>query len=306
MLIHDNIPLVYHNEQFLKNLPVFLNTCSIEPFEESRLHCHEFIEIGYVTSGSGWHQIRDEVHRCKTGDTYILYTGVPHCFFVSPDDDSSMVVKNLLFIPEFIYNEDFSNQDIISIYKKFTSSVINCDTAAIRIELSPQQLGVIEHIYNEIDEETRNTKEGYLTVINACITLFLIKLARFLQDNITDTVSYFYMTRSLVESAEKYISNNFYNNHLTLDIVAKNIHTGRSYLSRLFKQEIGEHFSEYLKRTRLNESCRLLIDSDRTNEDIMSVCGFNDLPTFYSNFKKYTGLTPKQYRSIHRQNKNKK
>ena len=300
--IHTEAPAVYPKAAFLDAFPVHLSTHYIPSFEGTELHCHDFIEICYVASGAGWHQIRGEVHECKKGDIYILDTGVAHCFFA--DDDSKtprMSVKNLLFIPEFIYNKDYSSHDIIDIYNSFTANILTSDTAEIKVHLSAEQFDAIEAMYRDIEYETTHNLNGRLAVINAQISIFLIKLARFLEENAKNRVSYLHQNTSIVDSALKYIAENYFNSDLTIDTVARNVHTGRSYLSRLFKRDTGEHFSEYLKNYRYKEVCRLLANTNLTNDRIVSICGFNDVPTFYSGFKKYTGTTPKKYRA---ENKN--
>ncbi len=296
MPIHEEEPILYERREFLDKFPVFLNVCEIHGFNYTQLHFHEFIEICYVSEGYGFHQIRDEVHECVKGDIYIIDTGVPHCFFKPDGVSSRMTVKNLLFIPEFIYNEDYSHHDIIDIYKSLTVSVLSSDTAAIKVGLNKSQFELIESMYNDIKFETEHNYNDSLAVINAQITIFLIKLVRFLEENRKESISYLYSGTSIVESAVKFISQNYFYNHLTIDMVAKNVHTGKTYLSRIFKKVTGEYFSDYLRRIRLEEACRLLRETDITNEQIVEICGFNDIPTFYTCFKKYTGTTPKKYR----------
>lgn len=99
----------------------------------------------------------------------------------------------------------------------------------------------------------------------------------------------------IVKKAVQYISQNF-SNPLTLESVANQVHLNPSYFSTMFKQSTGSTFKEYLNMVRIEESKRLLANTDYSLIDIAIATGFEDQSYFSKVFKKYTGLTPKQYR----------
>ena len=68
------------------------------------------------------------------------------------------------------------------------------------------------------------------------------------------------------------------------------------YFSKLFKQEVGETFIEYLTRTRIRNARRLLEDPRHSIKEVCMLCGYSD-PNYFSRiFKKYEGMTPSEYR----------
>ena len=99
----------------------------------------------------------------------------------------------------------------------------------------------------------------------------------------------------ITKKAIRYISQNF-SRSLTLDEVADHVHLNSAYFSTLFKQSTGSSFKEYLNMVRIEESKRLLSNTDYSIIDISLATGFEDQSYFSKVFKKYTGLTPKQYR----------
>lgn len=99
----------------------------------------------------------------------------------------------------------------------------------------------------------------------------------------------------ITKKAIRYISQNFPRS-LTLDEVAEHVHLNSAYFSTLFKQSTGSSFKEYLNMVRIEESKRLLSNTDYSIIDISLATGFEDQSYFSKVFKKYTGLTPKQYR----------
>lgn len=99
----------------------------------------------------------------------------------------------------------------------------------------------------------------------------------------------------ITRRAIRYISQNF-SRPLTLDETAQHVHLNPAYFSTLFKQSTGSSFKEYLNMVRIEESKRLLANTDHSIIDIALATGFEDQSYFSKVFKKYTGLTPRQYR----------
>ena len=99
----------------------------------------------------------------------------------------------------------------------------------------------------------------------------------------------------LIKKAIRYIAKHFAD-PISLDEVAKLVHLNPAYFSTVFKQSTGSSFKEYLNMVRVEESKRLLSNTDYSLIDIAIATGFENQSYFSKVFKKYTGLTPKQYR----------
>lgn len=99
-----------------------------------------------------------------------------------------------------------------------------------------------------------------------------------------------------ISTALCYIHSNF-SNELTLDMVAEHVKLSKCYFSGLFKKEVGVPFCNYLNQVRVEKSKFLLLHTDESLIDIAIQLGFNSQSYFSTQFKKYTGVTPKQYRS---------
>lgn len=99
----------------------------------------------------------------------------------------------------------------------------------------------------------------------------------------------------LIKKALIYIADH-YNRPLTLNEVAEYVHLNPSYFSKLFKSSTGNSFKEHLNAVRIEESKRLLENTDYSIIDISVAVGFDDQSYFSKVFKKHTGMTPKQYR----------
>lgn len=97
-------------------------------------------------------------------------------------------------------------------------------------------------------------------------------------------------------SCLKYIHKN-YRRKLSLDQLAKEMGYNSSYLSQLFKANLGINFYDYLTRIRLREATRQLSQTDERILDIALENGFADLKSFNTAFHKTFRKTPAEYRS---------
>ncbi|HPT79347.1 MAG TPA: PocR ligand-binding domain-containing protein, partial [Candidatus Atribacteria bacterium] len=99
----------------------------------------------------------------------------------------------------------------------------------------------------------------------------------------------------LLSDAMRYINEN-YNRNLTLESVAQHVYISPFYLSHMFKEELGFTFLEYLTKLRIEEAKKLLMEKDMTIIEVASEVGYEDAGYFSKVFKKYTGISPAQYR----------
>ena len=68
------------------------------------------------------------------------------------------------------------------------------------------------------------------------------------------------------------------------------------YFSKVFKEEAGENFIEYLTRTRIGNAKEFLKRSELSIKEICLMSGYGD-PNYFSRiFKKQEGVTPSEYR----------
>ena len=98
---------------------------------------------------------------------------------------------------------------------------------------------------------------------------------------------------------------NYIYTHITERITIESLaeHTGlsASYLSRLFKQEVGIPVSEYIRKKKLGRAEELLKYSNYSLDEISDFLSFASTSHFIQAFKLYTGMTPKKFRDRYTQ-----
>jgi AraC-like DNA-binding protein/ligand-binding sensor protein len=100
---------------------------------------------------------------------------------------------------------------------------------------------------------------------------------------------------SALKRAERYIREN-YTRKISLKEIAGVSGLSAPYFSTIFKEEMGENFSSYLNRLRVEKAGKLLLETDLSLCDISCNCGFEDQSWFSKIFKAYTGSSPGKYR----------
>ncbi len=83
---------------------------------------------------------------------------------------------------------------------------------------------------------------------------------------------------------------------ITITELAEHVHLNESYLSRLFKKEVGISISDYIRKQKLETAKNMLIYSDYRPGEIANILAFPSQSYFTEIFHRYTGLTPKEFK----------
>ncbi len=106
---------------------------------------------------------------------------------------------------------------------------------------------------------------------------------------------YDYPYQIYVDQALDYIHHNFKTN-IRINDLASYIGIDRSYLTNIFKNVTKMSPQEYLMRYRMEQSMNMLKETDMKICDVAEAVGYSDQLGFSKMFKKYTGISPSDYR----------
>lgn len=89
-----------------------------------------------------------------------------------------------------------------------------------------------------------------------------------------------------------------YSEDVTLDAVARIVNVTPQYLSKVFREDTGITFKEYLTELRMEAGKKMLREGELSLREISNAIGYADTNYFVRAFKKYEGVTPKDYQRL--------
>lgn len=141
---------------------------------------------------------------------------------------------------------------------------------------------------------------------NRSISQFSVEKACSSVQNLREWVS------GVLEQYEEYITNasnqdaavttikNYIHSHLEQDLtresLAAMVYLTPDYLSHLFKRETGFSLTNYIIYERIEEAKRMLAGTDKSVSEIATRCGFQNISYFSRQFRRFTGVTPREFR----------
>ena len=260
-------------------------------------HSHDFFELAYIKDGEINHYLDGKEYSLKAGDYFIIDKGTRHTY--STFTNKPCRLYNCIFYPEAIdkcMKHCNSLGNVIENYLiKFDISILKYNpTAYVFHDNDKHILGLLERMYNE----KTNGYYGFNEIMRCYLIDILISTMRKIVDYDKTTAN-----GSPTDFIIKAISENF-NKNLTLSELVKDLNYSLPYISSKFKNDTGYSFTEYLQKCRIENSLRLLSNSNMKIIDVAYSVGYNDVNFFGYMFKKYMDITPSQFRKLSQNREN--
>jgi two-component system, response regulator YesN len=99
---------------------------------------------------------------------------------------------------------------------------------------------------------------------------------------------------AVADTVKAFVKGNLRN--ATLEEAARAVGMSPSYLSTYFRERTGEHFGDFLSRSRMEKAARLLAEPRSKMEAIAAAVGYSSAKNFSRAFKNFYRVTPREYR----------
>jgi len=287
-------------ESLLKSadlVPVIVK--SIENFYDSSWsmepNIHDWFEMVYVKKGYAVFEIEKQSAPIGPNDIIIIRPHRTHKLIVSSTEGCEFIVFSFTF-------ENRKNPQVSEIsMNDFLNFVRGSETEPF-IKFKVNQKNEIITLLDRIVREKKNEDIGsefysYLLVLE----LFVL-LSRALKMQWEDNISRGTKIKELIEASVKFIENS-YERDISISDISKYVFLSPGYYTRAFKEHMGVTPINYLLKLRVERAKELLAYTDKKAGDIALETGFSNQQRFNAIFKKFTGLTPTQYKKAVTNNK---
>lgn len=256
-------------------------------------HYHEEIELIFIVKGRGTYYIGDCIKNFKEGDLIIIGSNIPH-YWLFDDDyfDGSQNYKIEVFVLHFrpsLFSSDF----LLLPENKFIFRLLSHSKKSIKLTGFDEKQ-VLDHFGNLASPSNQNHVLSLLTLLQdlthcqheALISQQYAKLSHFHEQEKLNKVF-------------EFLRLNF-KSKVTLEEVSEIAGLTNNSFCRYFKTNTGKTFIEFLIDIRINYACKLLSESNAPIKEILYSSGFSNSVSFHKKFKELTGMTPTEYRKVHK------
>lgn len=260
-------------------LPIKISYLNIKNYPT---HWHNSIEIIYVLKGSLQIKIDTDSFILNEREVEIINSDESH--EIQSLEDNKVLIFN---IDPFFFEKYY--KDINNIFFYTNSNDTEDQNGSEYEELKTLLSQMLCEYVQKLEDYDEEIEELLITLLYHLVNNFhyLTYEKEELKEK-TDQLARYHRI-------SKYIYNN-YNNNITLQEIAKKEFLSTHYLSHEIKYATGYSFTDLINLTRIEESIKLLLDSDMSISEISDEIGFSHVRYFNKNFKYYFGCTPLQYR----------
>lgn len=103
---------------------------------------------------------------------------------------------------------------------------------------------------------------------------------------------------SLIADIQLYIEQHYMDPELRLESIASYFFVSPQYLSTLFSQESHTTLSSYINTCRMHKAKEFLLQQSPSIQNTAALCGFTDAGYFSKCFKKFYGISPKNFLAL--------
>ncbi len=285
--------LLYQNLDSLEQ-STFKSIHVKHPYHLVPLHYHVEIEIMYIVQGQGTRVVGDSVESFSPGDFVLVGSNTPHVWKSGKEhylENSNLEAECfVLFIPPQVLTQDiFSIPEFSAIGKMLKSSKRGIKFSGP--ELKKLQSAMVS-IFNS------DGVKRILEVIRLLDSMSKVTSAKYLSEVIR-TVDHETRDFDRLSRCVDYLLQN-YDQKIELHEMADLANMTPNSFCRYFKKRTSKTFSRYLTDLRIGMAAKLLVETDKSVNQIAFESGFNSLSNFNDHFKKIKNQNPTEFRSAYR------
>lgn len=240
----------------------------------SEPHHHPYAEIFFIMEAGGYFLIQNETLRVSVGDIVFIDSGVTHTERALDGERLSYFVIGVQNLPLSLGNKGYSLLAHQGASNPF-----------------PSYIDLISHT---VMQERGRQGQGSALLVQA----LLLELDN-LRSNLRTVGGPSSGVTFNCQLVRRYLDEHFKEN-IRLDQLAEIFHISKYHLSHAFQREFNISPQQYCLNRRVEESCFLLTQTNHSIAVIAETLGFSSQSHFSQVFRRREGLSPLQYRHLHK------
>ncbi|WEK55546.1 MAG: response regulator [Candidatus Cohnella colombiensis] len=179
--------------------------------------------------------------------------------------------------------------DIISRHENNASSLVQAEQSVMEalwlVHRLLQEMGVEvdKPMFSYHAQDYRNLRTETDCLLDKQIQTITMYQERFKPDVVQQ------MKRYIIENSQEDIS---------LEMIARKVDLSPFYISKVFKEQLGVNYIDFLTECRIEKAKQLMSDPELSLKEITFEVGYNDPNYFSKVFKKISGVSPTEYRKL--------
>lgn len=257
-------------------------------------HGNNSYEIHYIPYGRGQISLDNVLYDIIPNTLYITGPHVKHAQF--PDKDDPMI--------EYCVYFKISHKASRSLVRYPKDSTANHISFVDLFEDTSLWFGQdtqdLHPLFQQIFHELEHEYDGYMTQVETLLSQLVVKLIRNYKHR-QESKKHF-APSNLVDSKYIILEESFLYEHtqLTLDKLANRLGLSTRQTERFIRDYYGKTFLQKKTESNMAVAALKLADSDNSITKISEDLGYSSIEHFSHAFKKYYGITARQYRKEHR------
>lgn len=252
-------------------------------------HYHPELELAYILSGKGVRYVGNSIENFSGNDLVLLGSNLPHAWNTTEQEEP--VTAIVIYLKEEFFDQTWMQ---------------SIEFESIRKLLTNMSKGI------KVDDDVAvGLKRSFFDLLKASPFEKLMILLQILQDLSNNSFSRYlceqgfecdlnYTDKGRINTVYDYIQNN-YLKQITLADISSKVNMSEEYFSRFFSKTMKKPFFEFLNEFKINKACKLLLETDKQVSEVCYLAGFESIPFFYRQFKKFKNCQPKNYRQNYQQ-----
>ncbi|WP_455542014.1 AraC family transcriptional regulator [Intestinibacter sp.] len=290
LILNDKLEDVSMNKMY--SFPFEVSFSEIRKLSKGyvKLHWHDEIQISIVTKGSVEFIVGEKSYILKNGQAIFINTQRIH--MAKSVGNGDCIYHSIMFNSKLLKMFPGSIIDQKYVSPVVTSHKLNSIEIYGNSEWEQDALKYISNIINTDAIQVKGYElEIYINLLNFWLLLVLNEKDIFAQKTEPKPIN-----EQRIKDVLSFIHEN-YSNKITLQDIADAVFVSKGECCRFFKKSLKMSPYDYLINYRINESMKLLKNTNNSILDIAENVGFNNVSHYIQIFKKKTGQTPHEYRN---------